>query len=193
MLGKIIAGFLITALVSAAINGRLESLGAAALSGAQEAAALCISLAGLICLWSAVMEVMSQSGLTEKLSRLLRPLLSRLYPAASRDGEVMEALSANLSANLLGLGNAATPAGIRAAKGLQLRSGSLCASNELCLLVVMNTASVQLIPSTVASIRASLGCGSPFDILPAVWCASLVSVTVGVLSTKLLSRFFPPC
>lgn len=188
MLGKIIAVFLITSLASAAAGGRLNELTSAALSGGQEAVTLCLSLAGLICLWSAVMEVMGQSGLMEKLSRLLRPLLTRLYPSAAGDSSTMEALSANLSANLLGLGNAATPAGVRAAKGLQRLTGEKSASDELCLLVVMNTASVQLIPTTTAALRASLGCGTPFDILPAVWCASAVSVVVGVSAAKLLQR-----
>jgi spore maturation protein A len=180
---------LVFSLAFATVSGNLPALSAAAMDGAKDAAALCLSMAGMICLWSGVMELMRRSGLSGKLSRLLRPLLGRLFPAALKDGETMEALSNNVSANLLGLGNAATPAGIRAACGLKRLSGLSCASDELCLLVVMNTASVQLLPATVASLRASLGAAAPFDILPAVWCASLISVISGIFAAKLFSRF----
>ena len=124
------------------------------------------------------------------LSRLLRPLLRLLYPGFRGDPEVMNAISANFSANLLGLGNAATPLGLDAVQRMSRRSPGV-ASDEMCLLIVMNTASIQLIPATVAAVRASLGATSPFDILPAVWVTSLCSVTAGILAAKLLRRFFP--
>jgi spore maturation protein A len=101
----------------------------------------------------------------------------------------MEALSQNVSANMLGLGNAATPAGIKAAKGMLRQSEGEGASDELCRLVVMNTASVQLLPATVAAVRAAAGAANAFDILPAVWISSIVSVSVGLLCTKLFERF----
>lgn len=188
LLGRIIAAMLGVSVLYALIAGNTDSLSAAMISGASDAVSLAVSICGMVCLWSAVMEVMSQSGLAEKLSRLLRPVLGRLFPGAAGDSETMEALSANVSANLLGLGNAATPAGIRAAKGLRRLGGGDRASNELCLLVVMNTASIQLIPATVAALRASLGAQTPFDVLPAVWCASLVSVCAGIVAARLLER-----
>ncbi len=184
----IIVGIYAISLLFSAISGNIYKLSAAAIEGAGSAVSLCLSLCGMICLWSAVMELMSRSGLSEKLARLLRPLLSRLYPAASKDKTTMEALSANVSANLLGLGNAATPAGIKAAMGIKRLTGGSSASNELCLLVVMNTASIQLLPTTVASLRASFGAASPLDILPAVWLSSALSVTAGILAAKLLER-----
>jgi spore maturation protein A len=177
------------ALVFGAISGRIPEVSAAAIEGAASAVDLVISLAGMICLWAAVMEVMNKSGVSAKLAGALSPLLNRLYPRARGDRETMEALSNNVSANLLGLGNAATPAGIKAALGLKKLSGGSTASNELCMLVVMNTASLQLIPTTVASLRAGLGSASPFDILPAVWLCSLLSVTAGVGAAKLFERF----
>jgi len=134
------------------------------------------------------MEIMRRGGIAAKLSRLFLPLLSRLFPASRRDSETMEALSANVSANLLGLGNAATPLGIRAAAGMAKLSKSGAASDDLCMLVVLNTASIQLIPATVAAVRASAGAQQPFDILPAVWITSVVSVTVGIAAAKLLGR-----
>lgn len=174
-------------LLSGIITGQLDSVAAAALEGAASAIELSISMAGVLCLWSGVMEVMRQSGLTDSLARAFRPLLRRLMPNACRDPETLAAVSANVSANLLGLGNAATPLGIRAATRMA-KNCSGTASNELCLLVVLNTASIQLLPATIASVRAAAGCRTPFDILPAVWFASALSVSAGLFCASLLSR-----
>ena len=133
------------------------------------------------------MEIMNVCGLSKGLARFFRPLLRRLLPQASKDEKTLAALSANLSANLLGLGNAATPLGIQAARRMARGCGGI-ASNELCLLVVLNTASIQLLPTTIASLRAAAGCQTPFDILPAVWFASILSVTAGLLTARILSR-----
>ncbi len=164
-------------------------MAAAAVTGAGDAVELCLSMAGMLCLWTGVMEVMRQSGLAGGLSRLLRPVLGRLFPNGAKDGAVLDSLSANVSANLLGLGNAATPLGIEAAKGMSRKSPGV-ASDELCLLVVCNTASIQLLPTTVAAVRAAAGCRSPFDILPAVWLASALSVAAGISACRLLSRLW---
>lgn len=189
LLNLIIVLLSVFSLVYGSLNGNLSNVSAAAIKGAGEAVSIGLSICGMICLWSALMELMRCSGLSEKLSRLLRPVLGKLFPSAANDAETMDALSSNVSANLLGLGNAATPAGIKAAVGLKRLSGTDTASNELCLLVVMNTASIQLLPTTVASIRASFGAASPLDILPAVWGASLLSVSVGIAASKLFEHF----
>ena len=144
-------------------------------------------MAGVLCLWSGVLEIMNASGLSAGLAKGFRPLLRRLLPEACRDTETLAAVSANVSANLLGLGNAATPLGIRAARRMARGCGGT-ASNELCLLVVLNTASIQLLPATIASVRAAAGATAPFDILPAVWLASALSVTAGLLAAWALSR-----
>ena len=172
------------------LTGRGPQVAAAAMEGAAAAVELCLSMAGVLCLWMGVMEVMRRSGLSEGLSRLLRPLLKRLYPDFARDREVMDSISANVSANLLGLGNAATPLGIQSARRMSRRTPGV-ASASLCMLVVCNTASIQLIPTTVASVRAAAGCAAPFDILPAVWLASALSVTVGILAAKMMGRLWP--
>lgn len=168
-------------------TGSIDALGNAALEGAGAAVELCVAMAGIMALWTGVMEVMNRCGLSAALARLFRPLLRRLLPEASRDGETLAALSANLSANLLGLGNAATPLGLRAAQRMA-RGCNGVASHELCLLVVLNSASIELLPTTVAGVRGALGCADPFDILPAVWLASILSVTAGLLAAKLLAR-----
>ena len=178
-------GMVAVSLLCAIKTGRLELLGAAAMTGAEEAVRLCLSMAGAMCLWMGVMEVMKRAGLAEKLSRLLRPLLGVLYPGFRRDEQVMADISANVSANLLGLGNAATPFGVRAAQRMAGKSGG-AATRDLIMLIVCNTASIQLIPVSVAAVRAAEGAARPFDILPAVWMASAVSVAVGIAAAKLL-------
>ncbi len=181
-----------TVMVAAAVlcglaTGNGPAVAKGALDGAAAGVELCLSMMGVLCLWMGVMEVMERSGLAAGLSRLLRPALRRLYPDFARDKKVMDAVSANLSANLLGLGNAATPLGLEAARLMAERTPGV-ASDGLCMLVVTNTASLQLIPTTVASLRSAAGSANPFDILPAVWLASVISVAVGITAAKLLAR-----
>ena len=182
-------GMVLVSLIFGALTGNLSSLSAAALEGAQSAVELCFTMCGVMCLWTGVMELMDQCALTDKIAALFRPLLRRLLPQASRDSETLAAVSANLSADLLGLGNAATPLGIRAARRMSRGCGGV-ASNELCLLVVLNTASIQLLPTTLAGARASLGASDPFDILPCVWLVSLLSVLAGLFAAKVLARLW---
>ena len=181
-------GMVMLSLVFGILSGNLDAVANAAMAGAQSAIDLSVSMAGMLCLWSGIMEVMNVCGLSRGLARAFRPLLRRLLPAASRDEETLAAISANVSANLLGLGNAATPLGIRAARRMA-RGCEGVASDELCLLVVLNTASIQLLPTTIASVRAAAGCRTPFDILPAVWFASVLSVAAGLLTASFLSRW----
>lgn len=180
-------GMVVSSLVFGIITGNLDAVANAALEGAASAIDLSLSMAGVLCLWSGVMEIMNSCGLSEGLARLFRPILRKLLPNASRDPETLAAVSANVSANLLGLGNAATPLGMQAARRMARGCGGT-ASNELCLLVVLNTASIQLLPATIASVRAAAGCKTPLDILPAVWLASILSVAAGLLAAACLSR-----
>ena len=167
-------------------NGAADAVAQAALDGAEAAFGLCFSIGGAICLWCAVMELMKEAGLAARLAAALRPLLKRLFPKSAEYESIMEPLSANVSANLLGLGNAATPMGIRAAQGMARLGEPGVASDELCRLVVLNTASIQLLPTTIAAIRGAEGAAAPFDILPAVWISSAVSVAVGLLAARLM-------
>ena len=181
-------GMAVLSILCGLATGRGELVAAAAVEGAQAAVELCVSIAGMLCLWTGVMEIMRRSGLAEGLSRLLRPVLSVLFPQVSGDRGVMDSISANVSANLLGLGNAATPLGIEAVRRMERKSPGT-ASDAMCMLVVCNTASIQLIPTT-ASVRAAAGSSSPFDILPAVWLASALSVGVGITACKLFARIW---
>ena len=182
-------GMAALALLFGIVTGNIAQVGTAALDGAAAAVELCLSMAGVICLWTGVMEIMNRCGLSQKLSRLFRPVLRRLLPQSSKDEETLSAISANISANLLGLGNAATPLGIRAARRMARNTNGI-ATDELCLLVVLNTASIQLLPTTIAGVRTAHGCRTPFDILPAVWLSSVLSVAAGLLMAKLLSRLW---
>ena len=180
-------GMVTASLLCGLITGKIDAVSTAAMEGAASAIELSLSMAGILCLWSGVMEVMSQCGLSTLLAGCFRPVLRRLLPQAAKDSETLAALTANVSANLLGLGNAATPLGIRAARRMAVGCGGV-ASNELCLLVVLNTASIQLLPTTIASVRSAASSASPFDILPAVWLSSVLSVTAGLGAAAILSR-----
>lgn len=166
--------------------GTAGAVSAGLMEGASAAVELCLSIGGAVCLWTGVMELMRRVGLAEGLARVLAPLLRRIFPYSFADAECAGALSANFSANLLGLGNAATPAGIRAVKRMSVLGAG--AERELTRLVVMNTASVQLLPATVAAVRASCGAADAFDILPCVWLTSLVSVSAGLLAARVFER-----
>ena len=176
--------FLLLSVVCSFLGENTHLLAPALLEGASAGVTLAVSLAGPICLWSGLSHVMEHMGWMERLAGFCAPVLRRLFPSAWADKEARQALCGNLSANLLGLGNAATPLGIRAAK--RMAAGDE-ATDELCRLVVMNTASVQLIPATVAAVRSSLGAAAPFDILPAVWISSLFSVSVGLIAARVFA------
>ena len=179
-------GMVVLSLLFGLATGRLDTVADAALEGAGSAVELSLSMAGVLCLWSGVMEIFNASGISAGLARVFRPVLRKLLPRACREEETLAAVSANVSANLLGLGNAATPLGIQAARRMARGCGGI-ASDELCLLVVLNTASIQLLPTTIASLRAAAGSETPFDILPAVWMSSVLSVSAGLAAAKLLA------
>lgn len=184
----IFTGIVLISIVSAVINGSGTALAAATAEGAQKGITLAISMAGSLCLWSGVGKLMEHAGLTGALSRLIRPLLHRLFPSSRTDPALAAQLSGNICANFLGLGNAATPMGIQAVKSMARHATPGTASDEMCRLIVLNTASIQLIPATVAAVRSSLGSAAPFDILPAVWVTSLCSAGLGVAAAWYLGK-----
>ena len=188
MMNWIFTGFLALSILSAGITGAGPALGKSVLEGASGGISLGIRLAGPLCLWSGAGRLMDQIGLTDRLSRLLQPILGSLFPEMKNSPALSRDLSANVCANLLGLGNAATPRGIRAAR--QLARGPV-ATDSLCRLIVLNTASIQLIPTSVAAIRSGLGAAAPFDILPAVWITSGLSAGLGMGFAAVLGKLWP--
>lgn len=188
LLGILVTAIYLLCTLLSPLTGSGEAAGAAVTEGARAAIPFVLEIAGALCLWSGVLELLERSGVSAGLARLLRRPLRRLFPRSSREEGLLSALTENLSANLLGLGNAATPAGIRAAKGMAALGGR--GEDELCLLVVLNTASLQLLPAMIASVRAAAGAAAPFDILPAVWLSSACSVCCGLLAAALFRRLW---
>lgn len=186
----IFTGIVGIAFIAALFLGRGSELAAAVPQGAQAGITLAISMAGSVCLWTGVGKVMESAGITAALSKLLKPILNKIFPSSKHDKTLAGSLSANICANFLGLGNAATPMGIQAAQRLAAKQNSAVAGDELCRLIVLNTASIQLIPATVAAVRSSLGCATPFDILPAVWITSLCSASAGLTAAWLMGKLW---
>lgn len=191
MMSWLFTGILVLSLLFGILNGRMEQVSISAVNECSNAVTLAIQLAGVMCLWSGLMRIAEVSDLTGKLSRLFRPVMKLLFWHLPADSKAAKAIIMNLTANLLGLGNAATPLGIAAMKELEKispRKG--IASNEMALLVVLNTASLQLIPTTTAALRLAAGSAAPMEILPAVWLASSMSILSGILAAKFFSRLF---
>ena len=182
---------ILCSVICAWITGNGAALAAATIEGAQSGITLAISLAGSLCLWCGIGKLLEHAGLTSALSRMIRPLLHRIFPSTQTDPVLAAHLSGNICANFLGLGNAATPMGIHAVQDMSRHSRKGIASDEMCRLIVLNTASIQLIPATVAAVRSSLGCKTPFDILPAVWITSLCSAGLGVAAAWYLGKVWP--
>ena len=184
----IFTGMLYGSVLFAALSGHGGALSAAAVEGAQAGVTLALSITGAVCLWSGVGKLMEKIGVTASLSRLLSPVLGRIFPSTKKDARLAGSLSANVCANFLGLGNAATPMGIAAVRRLKDPEEPTLATDEMCRLIVLNTASIQFLPTNVAAVRSALGCASPFDILPAVWVSSLLSASLGVLAAWCLGK-----
>lgn len=181
---------ILIATVFSIFTGKSGAISTATIQGAQAGITLALSMAGSICLWSGVGNLMDTVGLTEILAKILQPVLRRIFPGTRKDFQLRKDLSANICANFLGLGNAATPMGIRAVKRMADPSRPGIATDEMCRLIVLNTASIQLIPANVAAVRTSLGCATPFDILPAVWITSLCSAGLGLTSAWILGKLW---
>lgn len=181
-------GILVISILCAALTNNGSALSSAVPQGAQAGIQLAISMAGSMCLWCGVGKLMEKAGMTDVLARWLQPLLRRVFPSSHKNPALSRSLSANICANFLGLGNAATPMGIQAARLMVNPAHPDMATHEMCRLIVLNTASIQLIPANVAAVRSSLGCSTPFDILPAVWVTSICSAGLGVTVAWLLGK-----
>ena len=168
-------------------TGRMQQLSEAVLAGAGNAVQLIFGMMGMMCAWTGLMKIADAGGLTAILSRLLAPVVRRLFPAYPPESPAAKAICMNITANLLGLGNAATPMGLAAMKEMAAQNrGSHVADNSMVMFVVLNTASLQLIPTFMGTLRAQYGSAAPFDILPAVWMVSAIALVAGLLAAKLL-------
>lgn len=173
----------------ALLTGKMDAVSNAFLSESAGAVELALSLVGVICLWSGLMRVAQSAGLTERLAKLFSPLLGRLFRGLKKGGRAMQYITLNLTANLLGLGNASTPFGLAAMREMEKEeNGGESASHNMILFTVMNTASLQIIPTTVAALRLKNGSSAPMEILPCVWLASAGSLAAALLGASLLRR-----
>ena len=187
MMNYIFAGMVLFSFVFAALTGRMDKLSEAAMTQAGQAVTLLLSLMGMMCMWNGLMRVAQASGLTKHLSRLLSPVTRRLFHGLDPDGEAVSAATMNLVANFLGLGNAATPLGIKAVCAMEKEQrANGRATDAMAMFIVLNTASIQLIPATTAMLRVQAGASVPLDILPATWLASGVSLAAGIAAAMLL-------
>ncbi len=169
------------------VNGKTAEVSAAALEESAHAAEISFRLLGSLCFWSGVMKIAEKSGLINLICKVANPLLILIFPSLRNEKKALGAISMNIAANFLGLGNAATPLGIAAMKELHKISGySSFATKEMVCFVVMNTASLQILPTTVATVRLGFGAERPFDILPAVWFVSACSLVLGIFAAKIL-------
>ncbi|MBQ5896998.1 MAG: hypothetical protein IIW81_00885 [Oscillospiraceae bacterium] len=188
-MGKFFFFSVLLSVIFSIITGKTAEVSAAALEESSHAAELSLKLLGSLCFWSGISKVAEESGLVEKFRKFLKPALLLVFPSLKNEEKALGAISMNVAANLFGLGNAATPLGIIAMKELHKISGfSSVATKEMVCFVVMNTASLQFLPTTVAAIRLANGAENPMDILPAVWFVSACSLMLGIFAAKI---FYP--
>ncbi|MCL2634108.1 MAG: spore maturation protein A [Oscillospiraceae bacterium] len=180
---------IVLSLLFGILSGDVANVSEAALREAGNAVTLAITLAGVICLWSGIMRVAQKAGITELLAKAFKPVLCLIFKGIDPNGKAIQYIVLNLTANLLGLGNASTPFGIAAMRELQNEEHTdETASDNMVLFVVMNTASLQIIPTTVAALRLKNNSADPMEILPAVWIVSAITLVITVTVTKLLSK-----
>lgn len=172
-------------LVVSLFFGFPENVLESGVSGAQDAVQVLISLAGAICFWSGILRIAEKGGAAQKCQKLLSPVIKRLFPKTAHKNKIMM----NIIANLFGTGNAATPAGISAMEGMDEENGkSPYPSQEMCRFTVMNTASLQLFPTTVISILTSFGAKNPLSIVPYVWISSSLALISALFIQSLFSK-----
>ncbi len=189
MINYIWAFMVLFSVVASFFCGTTADLSSAIISSASDAVSLCIRLGGTICLWGGLTEIAEKSGLTSAVCRLLSPLLKLVFPKMDIHGKTARAISMNITANMLGLGNAATPLGLEAMRHLQAENKSkIRASSDMIKFVVMNSAAFHLIPTTVAAMRQDYGSKNPFDIMPASWISSAAALTVGLISATIMIK-----
>lgn len=181
--------FIIISFIFAIFTGKLSELNASIFTSTEEAVKLCISLLGTICLWNGIMQIANKTTIINKLTKFLNPIMRFLFPDIKQDSDVHKEISMNIIANILGLGNAATPLGIKAMKSLQKQNkDKKVLSNSMATLIVLNTASIQIIPTTVIAIRNSLGSSNPTGIIFPVWIATICAAVIGIFFTKLFIK-----
>ena len=180
------------AVLVAAFSGTMQATTDAAMESAKTAVELSIGLIGVMALWLGLMKVAEKAGLIRSLARLLRPIMTRIFPDVPGDHPAMGSMISNIAANMLGLGNSATALGLKAMKDLQeLNQEKKSASNAMTTFLAINTSSVTIIPATVIAIRSSAGATHAAEIIGPTLLATIVSTVVGITASRLFQRFVP--
>ncbi|MBR3844659.1 MAG: spore maturation protein A [Clostridia bacterium] len=180
---------MVVSVICGTVTGRMGQVSDAVLTGGTQGVELCITLLSMMILWGGLTAIMQQSGLSALLGKGLSPIMKRLFPDLKNQPEARNAIAMNVAANMLGLGNAATPLGLKAMKELsRVNNHSSVASNSMVTFVVLNSVSVQLIPTGLFILRKQFGAANPTDVLPAVWFASITSAAIGVCLALILNR-----
>lgn len=189
MLNIIWPAFIILSFIYALLTGRINEINNGIFESVSDAVELSITFLGTICLWNGIMEIVKRTSLIEKLTKFLNPIIKRLFPELKNNEQAKEEISMNIIANVLGLGNAATPLGLKAMKTMQKENKQKdILSNAMAMFIVLNTASLQLIPTNVIAIRTSLNSNNPTQIIFPVWIATIVAAIVGIFATKIITR-----
>ena len=191
MLNVIWPIFIIISFIYALITGNVEKVSNGIFDSASSAVELTLTFFGTICLWNGIMSIAKKTTLMSKLTKILQPAIKFLFPELKHNEQAKEEISMNVVANLLGLGNAATPLGLKAMETMQKENPKKdTLTNSMAMFIVLNTASLQLIPTNVIAIRSSLGSIAPSSIILQVWVATIIAATVGITATKILMRKF---
>ena len=181
--------FIIISFIYAFFSGNIDNVNNSIFESTEGAVTLCLTLLGTMCLWNGIMEIASKTTVIDKLTNLLRPLIKFLFPDLKKDSVIQKQISMNMIANILGLGNAATPLGIKAMQSMQKNNKQKDKlTNSMVMFIVINTASLQIIPTTVIAIRNSLGSNNPTKIIFPVWIATIVAAVIGIFVTKLFIK-----
>ncbi len=189
MLNKIWPIFILISIIYSIFSGNVENVNNAVFNSAESAISVTITLLGMMCLWSGIMKIASNVSLIEKLCKIINPIINFLFPELKKNEKIKKEISMNIIANFLGLGNAATPLGLKAIKSMQKENKNKdCLSNSMMMFILINTASIQLIPTTVFAIRSSLKSENPTNILIPVWCSTLSAAVAGIICVKLIMK-----
>ena len=188
MLNYIWGGLIGISIVVSIFTGKVAETSTAAIDSAKESVEIVLSMVGIMCFWMGLMEIANRSGLMDKFAEILSPVINFLFKDVKSE-KAKKAISMNMAANIFGIGNAATPFGLLAMEEMARENKQKgIASNSMCMLVVVNTASIQLIPTTLLALRGTFGSANPFEIMPAVWITSVCSVVLGVVSAKVMEK-----
>lgn len=186
MLSIIWSIFILTSIIYGFFSGNYGETANSVIEGGNSAIKLLLTLGASISVWSGIMNIADNCGITNYISILFSPILKFLFPEYKNDKKVMQAVSTNLTANLIGIGNAATPAGLKAIA--EMNKGKNKTTNGMTTFIVMNTSSIQIIPTTIIALRISAGSNTPTDIIPCIWISSTTALIVGILATKVFSK-----